>query len=50
MHEEHYIVDNGFRIGFFKDKESCQFGMNYCEKGVIVSKTDYDRARKLVGD
>ena len=46
--EEWYIVNEGVRIGFFQNKEDCQEAMNYCNKGFVMDKKEWERRRALV--
>ncbi len=41
--EEHYIIFEGIRTGFFKNKEDAINGLKENNKGMVISKTDYER-------
>lgn len=43
MQEQHFIVDNGFRIGFFQNKEDCQKAIELCDRGFIMSKKEWEQ-------
>ena len=41
--EEHYILFEGVRIGFYKNKPDAVEGLKINNKGMVISKTDYDK-------
>ncbi len=41
--EEHYILFEGVRTGFFKNKEDAINGLKENNKGMVISKIDYER-------
>ena len=48
FNEDWFIINEGIRIGFFQNKKDAQEAMNYCDKGIVMDKKEWERRRALV--
>ena len=44
--EEHYIIFENRRIGFYQNKEDAINGLKENNKGMVISKSDYEKYYK----
>ena len=48
--EQHYILFNGVRIGFFQNKEDAINGLKENNKGMVISEADYKKYYEVKHD